>query len=130
MATLEPANLRAEVSRDAVSAAKQLKFPTLSLTLFFPLRSHESPPRTTTFRFPRRFGRRVFPRTFFDYECLLSGFSPVEEVIGRLPGLIHAVTGVIEQRQRQPKPHTLSTFLGVSSVAHCLSTCRSPNSEL
>ncbi len=66
--------------------------------------------RTATFRFPGDLDVESYQRSSLTYECLLLGSSLVEEVIERLPGLIHADTRVIEQRQRQPTPYTLSTF--------------------
>jgi hypothetical protein len=92
----------------AVIRTPQLKFQILSdiPSLLFTLLTSRRPHRTSSLS--RRFGRRVFSRTSLSNEGLFSRFSAVEEVIGRLPELLHAVTRVIEQRQRQPPtPHAL-----------------------
>lgn len=73
--------------------------------------SHEPPPAPHPFA-PKAIWTSSLVKNLLCLTRFLSlRISTVEEVIERLPGLLHAVTRVIEQRRLQPQPHTLSTSL-------------------
>lgn len=91
----------------------QFKFQICLQTFFLPSRFSRAAARTAQFRFPSDLVVESFQAPSLSYENLSTRFSAVEEVTERLPELLHAVTRVIEQRQRQKiSPHALYLFLG------------------